>query len=126
MIEARARISRSTPGRTPSTAAPFAEGAHRSDRLPGGLAVPGAEVLDDVPLVFEALPAMSCRRRTDRRTVWAGRAVRRQQTVSVPAAEPGHDTVLADRDPPAGPEVHEEIRSCRADAHNPLGSEGEA
>jgi hypothetical protein len=44
----------------------------------------------------------------------------------VPAAEPGHDTVLADRDPPAGPEVHEEIRSCRADAHNPLGSEGEA
>ncbi|MEU4489905.1 MBL fold metallo-hydrolase [Streptomyces purpurascens] len=107
--------------------------------------VPGTEVIDGVPFVFEAVSGGEAAdellvKLPDQRVLIAQDLVYNdvhlylgnnditgwEKAVDALAAESGYDTVLAGHGLPTGPEVYAEVRRYLADARELLGDDGEA
>ncbi|WP_037682412.1 MBL fold metallo-hydrolase [Streptomyces griseus] len=107
--------------------------------------VPGTEVIDGVPFVFEAVSGGEAADELLVKLPEQGVLVAQdlvyndvhlylgnnditgwQQVVDALAAESGYDTILAGHGLPTGPEVYDAVRRYLADAHELLGDDGEA
>jgi glyoxylase-like metal-dependent hydrolase (beta-lactamase superfamily II) len=107
--------------------------------------VPGREVIDGVPFVFEAVAGGEAAdellvKLPDQGVLIAQDLVYNdvhlylgnndiagwRQLVDVLAAESEYDTILAGHGLPAGPEIYEDVRRYLADAHELLGDDGDA
>ncbi|MFD9934356.1 MBL fold metallo-hydrolase [Streptomyces massasporeus] len=107
--------------------------------------VPGTEVIDGVPFVFEAVSGGEAAdellvKLPEQRVLIAQDLVYNdvhlylgnndiagwRQVIDSLAAESGYDTILAGHGLPTGPEVYDEVRRYLADARELLGNDGEA
>ncbi|MBZ3902036.1 MBL fold metallo-hydrolase [Streptomyces griseiscabiei] len=116
-----------------------------TDFTPDVVLVPGTEVIDGVPFVFEAVSGGEAADELLVRLPEQGVLVAQdlvyhdvhlylgnndidgwQRAVDALAAEPGYDTILAGHGLPAGPEIYDGVRRYLTDARELLGDDGEA